>query len=72
MCAGYGVTLFNMIKGMNSMKTIKLKIEYTGGQVNIKLDNGLKDFFTSRGFEFIGSGYSIKTGVRDMEFEKKE
>ncbi len=48
-----------------------MRIVYKG-QPNTRMDKLLEDILRCFQYEFIGSGYSLETDERDLQFEKME
>ena len=49
----------------------KVKVEYDGGLIDMKLDDAIKEFFEARGFELSGTGMMLINGIRDIGFHRE-
>ena len=49
----------------------KVKITYKG-KLNVDLDIRIIDAMKEAKLDFLGSGYNVKTEIRDMSFEDKK
>lgn len=55
------------------METQRLKVIYTGGEIDSELDREIQEFAASVGYpHFIGSGMDLTTGERDLSFDSEE
>jgi len=48
-----------------------LTIKYKDGKgVNIELDREITEILESRDYKYIGSGFWVREGIRDLQFRK--
>ena len=45
-----------------------IKYDFTDG-INEKVDLAISKTLKTLGYKFIGSGYNLRTGIRDLEFK---
>jgi len=69
-----GLTLDEIINEEDNMElTVVYKNDFKENQgVKLELDRALELCLQEFGFKFIGSGYHIKSGVRDLSFKTNE
>ena len=56
----------------NKTTVHKIKVEYetfVDNKVNSIFDRQMEKLANEYGLEFVGSGYNLKTGVRDLSFK---